>query len=57
MVSFELKKKYAVTYKTNYGLTRIYQTDSKFRFHLVRLVAKILGRQENILMEKENERI
>ena len=51
MVSIKLEKKYAVTYRTNYGLTRVYQTDSKFRFNLVRLVTKILGRQENIFME------
>lgn len=54
MVSIKLEKKYAVTYRTNYGLTRIYQTDSKFRFHLVRLVTKILGRQENILWRIES---
>ena len=51
MISIKLKKKYAVMYRTSYGLTRIYQTDSKFRFNLVRLITKILGRQENIFME------
>ena len=51
MISIELKKKYAVTYRSSYGLTRIYQIDSKLRFNLVRLITKILGRQENIFME------
>lgn len=35
-----------------YQLTK--QTDSKFKFHLVRLVTKILGRQENILWRIES---
>lgn len=51
MISIKLEKKYAVIYRTSYGLTRIYQTNSKFRFNLVRLITKILGRQENIFME------
>ena len=51
MISIELKKKNAVTYRSSYGRTRIYQIDSKLRFNLVRLITKILGRQENIFME------
>lgn len=51
MISIKLEKKYAVMYRTSYGLTKIYQTDSKLMFHLVRLVTKILGRQKNIFME------